>query len=273
MMREMMGVAEKPPTLAPECTPARILELQTKLGLPRRPSYRVSFRASQNGRWGWAVSADDDDGPNRPPVMADTCKVPAPPPDSDKPVADPSLYEPFDWTVYTALAGCGCEGTPPQEPAVWLRSSSFMKQGREISGGFVLSWVLRSGDATPFVLATDDQDTAPLDYMNEIELTLAAACDAERLVVASNGRATAWSRADGRMLWSVAAAGTFDPSAGETTELPVRQGGFSLLLHCAKGSIADGVATLPLAADESLRLDVADGTLATGTPPPSPNPS
>lgn len=85
-------------------------------------------------------------------------------------------------------------------------------------------------------------------------------------MVASNGRATAWARADGRMQWSVAAAGTPDPAAGQTTELPVRMGGFSLKLHCAKGAITDGVATLPLAENGSLRLNVADGTPATGTP-------
>jgi hypothetical protein len=264
--RGTFGAADKPPTPAAECTPARIMELQTKLGLPRRPAYRVRLDANRDGRWGWQVSADDDDGPSRPAVMADTCKAPAPPPDSDEPVADPSLYEPFDWSRYTALAGCGCDVAPPQEPAVWLRSSTFMKQGNSISGGFVLSWVLRGGEATPFVLATDDQDTAPLDYMDGIELTLAAACDAERLVFASNGRATAWSRADGKLLWSVTAGGTLDPAAGETTELPVRMGDFSLKLHCAKGTVADGVATLPLAEDGSLRLNVADGTVATGAP-------
>ena len=198
--------------------------------------------------------------------MADTCKVPASLPQPGEPPADPAMFEPYDWGSYQALAGCGCEGEPAQELAGLVHMASFMQQGSVVQGSFELSWILRGGDEGPYVLATADGGTAPPDEVESLETALATACDGERIVVAADGRAAAWSRADGRLLWSAAAEGSLDPAAGEGTELTVKRASFTLEMQCARGTIADGVVTLPLTGGGSLRLNVADGSAATAAP-------
>ncbi|MBI5501469.1 MAG: hypothetical protein HY907_14585 [Deltaproteobacteria bacterium] len=265
--KELFGPAGPPPDKGEGCPLTRILEVQSALGLPRRPAYRVALRADPRvGRWGWDVSADDDNGPNRPPVMAQTCKAPAPLPQPGQPPADPAMFEPYDWSSYQALAGCGCEGEPAQELAGLVSSASYMQQGSAVQGSFELSWILRGGEGGPYVLGASEEGTAPPGEVGSLETPLATACDGERIVVAADGRAATWSRADGRLLWSVAAEGTLDPAAGQVTELAVRRASFKLKMACVRGAIADGVVTLPLTGGGALRLNVADGAPAPASP-------
>ena len=247
-----------------DCSLARVLELAAAHGLARRPHYRLLLEPQANGRWAWRVMTEAGDDSRPPPVLLDSCKAPAELPEpgaEDAP--DDGRHEPFDWGAFRPVAGCECPGDPPLRLAVLRRSASFVKLRDGVDGSFGLAWILRAGDATPWRLPVDDRETAPSDVLSRrIEDSMAMACEGDRVFVVADGHASAWSRSERRVLWSVPVA--VPPATAEAvpTEVPVEPGDFSLVFRCAPAALADEVLSVPLADGTTLRLSATDGTVA-----------
>ena len=172
--------------------------------------------------------------------------------DAAEPPVPPARHE------FATLGGCGCsariEGRKAPRERVQLAVRVTGPGARESAAGDppgrALEYYVDIGDREAWLLELGEED-APPRRMAADALELGLACDRDVLVVAGGGRATGWSLAERRRLWSV-------PVAERAAPAGARSSGENMAISCRALPVRSGRVSVPSRGGR-VRLRIRDG--------------